>query len=93
MLSVCLSVKIMHVCDLTCINLKMICDFPFLPFSQLSDEPLPGMNKLSIIGRNAASSFDQFFNINNISVNYFNSHIFVSKHNQRKTLLLVECVW
>lgn len=62
MLSVCLwiRVKIMHVCDLTCINLKMICDFPFLPFLLLSDEPLPGRNKLSIIDRNAASSFDSF---------------------------------
>lgn len=61
---ICLSldscVKIMHVCDLTCINLKIICDFPFLPFSLLSDEPLPGRNNLSIIGRNAASSFDSF---------------------------------
>ncbi len=53
-------VKIMHVCDFTCINLKIICDSPFLPFSLLSDEPLPGRNKLSIIGRNAASSYDSF---------------------------------
>lgn len=29
-------------------NLKMIYDFPFLPFSHLSDEPLPGRNTISI---------------------------------------------
>lgn len=54
-LTVCLWIlvfKSLHVCDLTCINLKMICDSPFLPFSQLSDEPLPGRNKPSIIARN-----------------------------------------
>lgn len=62
MLSVCLwiHVKIMHVCDLADINLTIICDFPFLLFSLLSDEPLPGRNKPSIIGRNAARSFDSF---------------------------------
>lgn len=61
---ICLSlyscVKIMHVCDSICINLKIICDFPFLPSSLLSDEPLPGRNKISIIGRNAASSLIHF---------------------------------
>lgn len=81
---ICLSlvscVEIMHVCDLTCINLKIICDFPFLPLSLLSDEPLPGRNKLSIIGRNAASSFDSFEHT--IFNNYCDICRFVSKHNR-----------
>ena len=37
-----------HACvDLVCNNLKVIYDFPFLPSSLLSDEPLPGRNNLN----------------------------------------------
>lgn len=55
MLSVCLYVPVLKscMCVISSINLKMICDFPFLLLSQLSDEPLPGRNKFLIIGRNA----------------------------------------
>lgn len=66
----------------------MICDFPFLLFSHLSDEPLPGRNKFPIVGRNALLLI-------HLSLRYFNSYFsyFRSlKHNQRKYLSRVS-VW
>lgn len=63
LLLVCACIFVLKSCMcviLICINFKIICDFPFLPFSLLSDEPLPGRNKISIIGRNAASALIQF---------------------------------
>lgn len=60
--NVCVLVFKSSMSDLSCTDLKIICDSSplLLPLFQLSDEPLPGRKKLSMIGRNAASSYDLF---------------------------------
>lgn len=84
----------MHVCDLTCINLRMMYDFVLSCLSHNFQMSLcqVGTNSQSLV-EILQVVFDSFFNVNNTSIEYFNRHRLFQSIIKGKMLSLVESEW
>lgn len=71
-------------------NLKIICDFPFLPFSHLSDEPLPGRNTILITMR-----YSLIYSHHRIFINHSwcENQIFWKTRSVEKSCCLCSILW